>query len=132
MAAKFLLGAMLTHFSFHTISFFALRILSRYNIFKSTSQMVFLRCNMIACFQIDCRHARCTSNKLAVFEIVSYHLDRPPILNRGISLSTLTKVKVIHILSLVTGPSKRGNKNPKDFLDRGPGETEFKLVGNPL
>ena len=34
--------------------------------------------------------------------------------------------------SLVTGPSKRGNKNPKDFLDRGPGETEFKLVGNPL
>ena len=35
-------------------------------------------------------------------------------------------------ISLVTGPSKRGNKNPKDFLDRGPGETEFKLVGNPL
>ena len=34
--------------------------------------------------------------------------------------------------SLVTGPSKRGNKNPKDFLDRGPGETEFKIVGNPL
>ena len=35
-------------------------------------------------------------------------------------------------VSLVTGPSKRGNKNPKDFLDRGAGITEFKLVGNPL
>ena len=34
--------------------------------------------------------------------------------------------------SLVTGPSKRGNKKAMLFLNRGPGETEFKTVGNPL
>ena len=34
--------------------------------------------------------------------------------------------------SLVTIPSKRGNKKVMLFLDRGPGETEFKTVGNPL
>lgn len=98
MAAKFPLGAMLTHLSFHTISFFAPIIFSRYNIFKSMSQMVFLRCNMIAYFQTridiaDCRHARCTGNKFSCdLRVVSYLLDSPPILNRGISLSSFTKV----------------------------------------
>ena len=31
--------------------------------------------------------------------------------------------------SLVPGPSKRGNKKAKLFLDRGPGETKFEIVG---
>ena len=34
--------------------------------------------------------------------------------------------------SLVISPSKRGNKKAMLFLNRGPGETEFKTVGNPL
>ena len=83
MAAKFPLGAMLIHFSFHIISFFALLVrvplaLQYLQIFESNGLSV-----APVILTADCRHARRTAgNKFScvriivilVVEIVSYHL----------------------------------------------------------